>query len=70
MGGGGGDNTRFRMPKREDADAARPRRPMVTPDAELGKGGVDRRPPPPKPPPVAPTSGGGPAPDLDGDGGD
>lgn len=72
FGMGAGDNTRFRMPKREDAaDASKPRRPMVTPDADLGKAGIDRRPPPPKPPAVTPT--GGPSrsmPDPDGDGGD
>ncbi|MDP2310362.1 MAG: hypothetical protein Q8P18_30375 [Pseudomonadota bacterium] len=66
---GGGESTRVRMPKREDADANKPRRAMVTPDAELGKGGVDRRPPPPKPPSVTPTGGAGAA-DPEGDGGD
>lgn len=69
--GGGGDNTRFRMPKREEAEASRPRRPMVTPEAELGKAGIDRRPPPPKPPSVRPSgSEGGGGFDPEGDGGD
>jgi hypothetical protein len=58
------------MPKREDADANKPRRPMVTPDADLGKGGVDRRPPPARPPSVTPSGGAAGAPDPEGDGGD
>jgi hypothetical protein len=58
------------MPKREDADANKPRRPMVTPDADLGKGGVDRRPPPARPPSVTPSGGSAGAPDPEGDGGD
>ncbi len=70
MGASGGENTRVRMPKREDADPAKPRRPMVTPDADLKAGAIDRRPPSAKPPNVVPTRGAPGAPDPEGDGGD
>ncbi len=53
FGMGAGDNTRIRIPKRDEAPAeTRPRRPMVVSDAEAAAGGIDRRPPPAKPPVV------------------
>lgn len=70
FGMGSSAETRVRMPKKEEGEAQRPRRPMVTPDAELGKAGIDRRPPPARPPSVTPSGGPSrsptPAPDDDG----
>jgi hypothetical protein len=63
MGASGGDNTRFRMPKKDDA--AKPKRPTVATEAELAAGGVDRRPPPPKPPSVTPSPSSAPSPAPD-----
>ena len=61
FGMGGGDNTRIRMPKAEDAAAAKPRRPTVV-DPSQAPGGIDRRPPVVTP---SPSSGGVPSgPDL------
>jgi hypothetical protein len=55
--GMGGENTRVKMPKKEEVDANKPRRPMVTSEEDLKKLGIDRRPPPPKPPQVTASPG-------------
>jgi hypothetical protein len=54
FGMGAGDNTRIRIPKRDEAAEARPRRPTVVSEAEANAGGVDRRPPLARPPVVTP----------------
>ncbi len=58
FGMGSGDNTRLRMPKKEDAPPPS-RRPMVSTQEEMDKAGIDRRPPSIKPPNVKPSGGGG-----------
>ena len=53
FGMGGGDNTRIRMPKAEEA-AAKSRRPTVMDPSQVA-GGIDRRPPAARPPIVTPS---------------
>lgn len=57
FGMGSGDNTRVRMPKKEETPTSR--RPLVSTKEEMEKAGIDRRPPSIKPPNVKPSGGGG-----------